>query len=134
MGYSAASSTHQKFTQKERDNESGLDYFGARYYSSAQGRFTSHDPIFVSAKRLIDPQRLNQYAYTRNNPLKFVDPDGMDLALTAKNKEEAEKRFKVFQLGLRKEDRSHVHLVVGNGKNGFQPCSVGRCQACVVAL
>src|SRR6185369_16041139 len=44
MGYGAADSTRHKFTQKERDNESGLDYFLARYYSSAQGRFTSIDP------------------------------------------------------------------------------------------
>jgi len=36
MGYSAADSTKQKVTQKERDSESGLDYFLARYYSSAQ--------------------------------------------------------------------------------------------------
>lgn len=43
-GYGGADSTLQKFTQKERDAESGLDYFGARYYSSPQGRFTSVDP------------------------------------------------------------------------------------------
>ena len=40
-----ASSVRQRFTSKERDNESGLDYFLARYYSSAQGRFTSVDPV-----------------------------------------------------------------------------------------
>jgi len=39
QGY-AADSVRQKFTQKERDNETGLDYFGARYYGSIQGRFT----------------------------------------------------------------------------------------------
>jgi RHS repeat-associated protein len=75
-GYGGADSTRQKFTQKERDNESGLDYFGARYYSSALGRFTGVDPIFVSPRRLLDPQQLNLYTYTRNNPLKFIDPDG----------------------------------------------------------
>ena len=48
-GYGGADSTRQKFTQKERDNESGLDYFGARYYSSAQGRFTSADSYAGSA-------------------------------------------------------------------------------------
>jgi RHS repeat-associated protein len=46
MGYDAADSTRQRFTSKERDTESGLDYFGARYYGSVQGRFTSTDPIF----------------------------------------------------------------------------------------
>jgi RHS repeat-associated protein len=57
--------------------EKGLDYFGARYFSGAQGRFTSVDPIWITKERLLDPQRLNLYAYGRNNPLRYVDPDGM---------------------------------------------------------
>jgi RHS repeat-associated protein len=65
----------QKFTQKERDNESGLDYFEARYYSSAQGRFTSVDPGNAGARRK-DPQSWNAYDYGRNNPLRYIDPDG----------------------------------------------------------
>jgi RHS repeat-associated protein len=76
VGYSGADSTKQKFTQKERDTESGLDYFLARYYSSAQGRFTSADPIFIAGERVIDPQQLNLYPYARNNPLRFTDPTG----------------------------------------------------------
>jgi RHS repeat-associated protein len=60
-------------TQKERDNETGLDYFGARYYASTQGRFTSADSW---AGRMFNPQSLNRYSYFRNNPLKFVDPSG----------------------------------------------------------
>ncbi len=64
------------FTGKERDAETGLDYFGARYYSGAQGRFTSPDPEYQGAK-LEDPQSWNGYAYGRNNPLKYVDPDGL---------------------------------------------------------
>ena len=66
-----------RFTGKERDAESGLDYFGARYMSSAQGRFTSADPITVTQARVLDPQQLNLYAYARDNPLKYVDPTGM---------------------------------------------------------
>ena len=66
-----------EFTGKERDAETGLDYFGARYMSSAQGRFTSPDPFTVTPGRVIDPQQLNLYAYARNNPLKYVDPTGM---------------------------------------------------------
>ncbi len=77
-----------KFTGKERDAESGLDYFGARYMSAAQGRFTSPDPLYIEAKRLLDPQSLNLYAYVRNNPLKFVDPDGMDFVLNCNGSQE----------------------------------------------
>jgi len=65
-----------KFTGKKRDIETGLDYFGARYYGSAVGRFTSVDPIHVTKDRIVDPQQFNLYAYTRNNPMKYVDPDG----------------------------------------------------------
>jgi RHS repeat-associated protein len=63
----------EQFTQKERDNETGLDYFGARYYASAQGRFTSADSYGGS---FVNPQTLNLYTYVRNNPLKYVDPTG----------------------------------------------------------
>lgn len=66
----------QKFTQKERDVETGLDYFGARYYSSAQGRFTSVDPLLASG-RVAMPQSWNRYSYVLNNPLRLVDPTGM---------------------------------------------------------
>lgn len=65
----------QKFTQKERDSETGLDYFGARYYSSAQGRFTSVDPSGKSIKR-INPQTWNRYTYCLNSPLEYIDSNG----------------------------------------------------------
>ena len=64
-----------RFTGKERDAETGLDYFGARYFSGAQGRFTTIDPEYASAS-LFDPQRWNAYSCAVNNPLKFVDPNG----------------------------------------------------------
>jgi RHS repeat-associated protein len=63
--YDAAS---HKFTGKERDTESGLHNFWARYGASNFGRFMSPDPVFMHALRVIDPQRLNLYAYARNNP------------------------------------------------------------------
>jgi RHS repeat-associated protein len=70
----------EKFTSKERDAETGLDYFGARYFSAAQGRFTSPDwsasPAAVPYADLGDPQTLNLYAYVRNNPLSHADADG----------------------------------------------------------
>jgi RHS repeat-associated protein len=71
-----------EFTSKERDAETGLDYFGARYFSSAQGRFTSPDSINVTNDRLLNPSStLNKYAYGGNNPLKYTDPDGKDITI-----------------------------------------------------
>ena len=67
-------------TGKERDSESGLDYFGARYFGSALGRFTSADwsakPEPVPYADFSNPQTLNQYAYVLNNPLGKPDSDG----------------------------------------------------------
>jgi RHS repeat-associated protein len=54
-----------KFTGKERDTESGLDSFGARYDSSSMGRFMSPDPLYLEMHRLTDPQWLNLYSYVQ---------------------------------------------------------------------
>jgi RHS repeat-associated protein len=109
-----------KFTGKERDAETGLDYFGARYYSGGQGRFTSVDPIWITKERMLDPQRLNLYAYGRNNPLRYIDPDGMDITLGRCATGNTQECYNQVLAGLSKEDRSHVHLVQGDGTNGFK--------------
>jgi RHS repeat-associated protein len=70
-----------RYTGKERDTESGNDYFGARYYASTMGRFLSPDPLFIDAQRLTDPQSLNLYSYVRNNPLGLTDDAGLDFYL-----------------------------------------------------
>ena len=72
QGY-VGDNVRQKFTLKERDIETGLDFFGARYHSSTQGRFTSAD--IVGGERS-NPQSLNLYAYVLNNPLAYTDPTG----------------------------------------------------------
>ena len=65
-----------RFTGKERDVETGLDYFEARYMSAAQGRFTSPDPGNAGAFAS-NPQSWNAYSYVVNNPLKYTDPHGL---------------------------------------------------------
>ncbi|MBX9604460.1 MAG: hypothetical protein K2X35_25900 [Bryobacteraceae bacterium] len=76
VGYPiSAERTGVKFTGKERDAETGLDYFGARYMSAAQGRFASPDE-FTKDSNVADPQSWNKFAYARNNPLRYVDPTG----------------------------------------------------------
>ncbi len=72
---------HYKFTGKERDSESGLDNFGARYNASSLGRFMTPDPIGGTPLHIINPQRWNMYAYVMNNPLTYIDPDGRDAAV-----------------------------------------------------
>lgn len=65
-----------RFTGKERDSESGNDYFGARYYASTMGRFLSPDPLLNSGHPS-DPQSWNRYSYASNTPLVLTDPTGM---------------------------------------------------------
>jgi len=67
--------THQ-FAGKERDTDTGLDYFGARYYDSISGRFTTVDPLLNIQTAIRDPQQWNRYAYVLNNPVRYTDPDG----------------------------------------------------------
>ncbi len=76
----ADDSTPLHFTAKERDTESGNDYFGARYYASTMGRFLSPDwsigPDTVPYADFRLPQTLNLYTYADNNPLVFGDSSG----------------------------------------------------------
>lgn len=95
QGYGSNDKIKQKFTGYERDDETGLDFAQARYYSSSLGRFMSPDefaggpvelyffasnaasnPTFYAD--IYDPQSLNKYQYCFNNPLSYVDPDGHD--------------------------------------------------------
>jgi len=90
QGYTG-DAVRQQFTQKERDIETGLDYFSARYYASTMGRFTSPDeftggphevfgdvlaPTPLLYAEPTEPQSLTKYTYSLGNPLRYVDPDG----------------------------------------------------------
>ena len=70
--------------------ETGLDYFGARYYASTQGRFTSTDPL-LSSGSVEDPQSWNRYSYVLNNPLRLIDPDGLYVFDSSVSEEEKKK-------------------------------------------
>ena len=81
----------RRFVGKEKDEETGLSYFGARYEDAKTGRFIAVDPVGAvdakssktNEKMLLNPQRLNAYAYALNNPYRYVDPDGREVVTLA---------------------------------------------------
>lgn len=64
-----------RFTGKERDRESGLVYFGARYHTSPMGRWMSPAKPFAD-QHTSNPQSWSPYEYGRNNPLRNIDANG----------------------------------------------------------
>jgi RHS repeat-associated protein len=79
---------HYGFTQKERDGESGLNYFEARHLSGKLARFLTFDPMVKRLEALdadelqavlTQPAKLNPFAYALNNPTRYIDPDGRDV-------------------------------------------------------
>jgi RHS repeat-associated protein len=110
---------------KKRDAESGLDYFGARYFSGMQGRFLSVDPENAGAKHE-DPQSWNAYAYARNNPLKYTDPDGLMYCICkyggACREDITDDAFRYIWDGLDHFDHLDLHsdyAIVGNLREGY---------------
>lgn len=132
MGYGVSDTTRQKFTSKERDAESGLDYFGARYFSSVAGRFTGIDPynIILEVKATTEtspekaklqflsylcvPQQWNGYTYVTNNPLKYIDPSGEIIELTG-NEEERKRAFQRLKDLAGPEGANLLYLREENG-------------------
>ncbi len=109
-----------KFSGKELDPETGLDYFGARYFSGRQGRFTSPDPILILKQKLLDPQQWNMYAYVRNNPLRYVDPTGRYIC--SGTEQQCKDFEKARQNGLKSKNEGDVRAARSYGdpnkKNG----------------
>jgi len=115
-------SNRYKFTGKERDTESGLDNFGARYNASTMGRFMSPDPLGGHQE---DPQTLNKYAYVRNNPLSLTDPTGLDSYLQCG---QASSTCASQTVGYDKDGNAETALVEGvtNADKRFRERSHGR--------
>ncbi len=105
--------TGSRYTGKERDTESGLDYFESRMYASSMGRFMSPDDF---GGHLEDPQTLNKYSYVANNPLSRTDPSGHDFWKSCGT---ASATCGSQEIGKDKDGKGINHLVEGTtDKNG----------------
>jgi RHS repeat-associated protein len=113
-----------EFTGKIRDSESGLDYFGARYYASNMGRFMSPDPISFQARMLYDPQSFNLYSYVRNNPLTLTDPTGEAIELTGDDAER-KKELDALKNGVGAQAGAYLYDNAQTDKNGVTTHYVG---------
>lgn len=117
QGYAQPSWMRIQWAGKERDSETGLDYFLARYYGSTTGRFISPDPILINPDRQQDPQTLNLYVYSRNNPLAYVDPTGMELVkLGQHTDEQIQKRLAEIDANLKQEGLTQKQIEQLNGE------------------
>jgi len=120
-GSSSPNPSPNHFTGKERDSETNLDYFGARYYGNAIGRFLTPDwaakATAVPYAEFADPQSLNLYSYVRNNPLSRIDPDGHEVDLAGNNKDKAEEQKRIVANASKKGEAALFKTVTDkNGK------------------
>ena len=126
-GYSyepPADGVRQKFDGYERDLEIGLDYAGARYYAPIQGRFASLDPVFFQKEMPTDPQRFNLYSLTRNNPLKFKDPNGEAIELIGSD-EQRKKALELVRQGVGSRAGAYLYEQAVLGKDGSTRYFIG---------
>lgn len=109
IAYGETQASPYGFTGKEQDPETQLGYFHHRYLNTQNGQFITPDPVFAMDNRFTDPQLWSPYAYGRNNPVVYVDPDGQVVRLfttLAKFTYKAGKQFyrngKIDSAGLKK--------------------------------
>jgi len=99
-----------QFTSKERDAETGLDYFGARYNSGAQGRFLCPDSPFAD-QHIQAPQSWNLYTYARNIPLLFVDPTGRTIDYADDDSERLFNQYEKYINGNPKKYKKEIATI-----------------------
>jgi RHS repeat-associated protein len=127
LQYGVTDYVAQRFTSKERDSETGLDWFATRYMSSAQGRFTSPDPLGAGAGREGDPQSWNMYAYARNNPLVYTDPLGLSYEICGNDGKDCGV-YSDDQYAKLRKDKSFIianGTIYARNKNGTQGDALG---------
>jgi RHS repeat-associated protein len=136
-GY-VADAVRQKFTGYERDVETGLDYAQARYFSSPQGRFISPDP-YLGSSRVLRPQTWNRYSYALNNPLKFIDPTGLEAYIgggTQEDKDREQRKKELREQGFEERDiEGHKGVLTRiDGQPGYQDSvtvtAKDKCRSC----
>jgi RHS repeat-associated protein len=81
-------SEQRRFIGEEYDGDTEFSYLNARYYQASRGQFMSQDPVFWNFMSdhmalLSDPQQMNSYSYSRNNPLRYIDPTGESIEIKA---------------------------------------------------
>jgi RHS repeat-associated protein len=112
-GYGAVTKTKQKFTSKQRDEETGLDFFEARFMSSVQGRFTGADPKNAGATTQ-NPQSWSAYTYVLNRPTTTTDSKGKAPDLEVERQQNG--TYTVTG-GTQNDDRT-IHIMVGGQRTG----------------
>ena len=119
-----ADATEHHFTGKERDSESGLDNFEARYDASSLGRFMTPDPM---GGHLENPQSLNKYAYVLNNPTSLTDPTGLDSYLSCTQTKDNASTCQSQTVGYDKNGVAQTATVQGvtNADKSFTATQIG---------
>jgi RHS repeat-associated protein len=92
-----------RYAGKERDEESGFYYHGARHYAPWLARWTSADPIGIE-------DLLSLFVYSSNNPVKFIDPDGKEIVISYKQGDETKTVTYSYQKGRKVDEKAPTFL------------------------